>query len=146
MAEGIGAQPRPGPMAETRRLLVGAPTSGGYPSAILSAVDALLYPSIALGAHGAIAAILTAAPTLCVTLWDAVRRSDHPAALALHQKLLPLWNALNADNLPANVKYAMELQNRPAGEPRAPMPKPTPAQAGAIRAALEGAGLLGAAN
>jgi 4-hydroxy-tetrahydrodipicolinate synthase len=113
---------------------------------ILSAVDALLYPSFALGAHGAIAAILTASPALCVRLWGAVRDGDHATALALHQHLLPIWDAISGDNLPANVKYAMELQNRPAGEVRAPMPKTSGAQAGAIRAALEGAGLLSPAH
>ncbi len=40
---------------------------------IFSAVDALMYPAFALGAHGAIAAILTAAPRACVALWQAVR-------------------------------------------------------------------------
>src|SRR5262247_2304236 len=44
----------------------------GNNARIMSAVDALLYPSFTLGAHGAIAAILTAAPKLCVDLWDAV--------------------------------------------------------------------------
>ncbi len=118
----------------------------GKRGVILSAVDALLYPSFALGAHGAIAAILTAAPTLCVSLWEAVRRGDHGTALALHQRLLPIWDAINGDNLPANVKYAMELQSRPAGEVRAPMPKTSSAQAAAIRTALESAELLGPAN
>ncbi|HEX6774191.1 MAG TPA: dihydrodipicolinate synthase family protein, partial [Methylomirabilota bacterium] len=89
---------------------------------IMTAVDALLYPSFALGAHGAIAAILTAAPTLCVALWDAVQAGDHKQALALHEKLLPIWNAISHDNLPANVKHCQELQGRAAGGPRAPMP------------------------
>src|SRR5438128_2844470 len=111
----------------------------GNRGVILSAVDALLYPSFALGAHGAIAAILTAAPTLCVRLWEAVRDGDHGTALALHQRLLPIWDAISGDNLPANVKYAMELQSRPAGEVRAPMPKTASAQAAAIRTALENA-------
>lgn len=109
---------------------------------IMSAVDALLYPSVALGAHGAIAAILTAAPMLCVQLWDAMQAGDHKTARALHEKLLPIWNAIAADNLPANVKYAMELQGRPAGEPRAPMPATSPVQQPAIRAALADAGLV----
>lgn len=109
---------------------------------ILSAVDALLYPSFALGAHGAIAAILTAAPTLSVALWEAVRRGDHGTALELHQQLLRIWNAISADNLPANVKYAMELQQRRAGEVRAPMPKTSRTQATAIRGALQSARLL----
>ena len=60
---------------------------------VMSAMDALLYPSFVLGAHGAIAAILTAAPVQCVQLWDAVQRGDHAAALDLHKRLLRLWNA-----------------------------------------------------
>ena len=109
---------------------------------IMSATDAVLYPSFILGAHGAIAAILSAAPTLCVHLWDAVQAGDHKTALRLHEKLLPLWNAISADNLPACVKCAQELQGRKTGVPRAPMPPSSPAQTAAIRAALQGAGLL----
>ncbi len=103
---------------------------------VMSAVDALLYPSFVLGAHGAIAAILTAAPAQCVQLWDAVQRGDHAAALDLHKRLLRLWNALAGDNLPANVKFAMELQGRRGGFPRAPMAVSSEAQRAAIRAAL----------
>src|SRR5262249_62359030 len=44
----------------------------GNRARIMTAVDALLYPSFSLGAHGAIAAILSAAPRLCVELSDAV--------------------------------------------------------------------------
>jgi 4-hydroxy-tetrahydrodipicolinate synthase len=105
---------------------------------IFSAVDALLYPSFALGAHGAIAAILSAAPHACVRLWDAVQRDDHARALDLHRRLLVLWNALVADNLPACTKYAQALQGVPPGQPRAPMPPASAAQQQAIRAALHG--------
>ena len=104
---------------------------------IMSAVDALLYPSFTLGAHGAIAAILTAVPKLCVQLWEAVQAGDHAKALQLHQTLLPIWNVLNGDNLPAAVKYAMELQGRPAGLPRAPMPPASPEQQARIRQSFE---------
>jgi 4-hydroxy-tetrahydrodipicolinate synthase len=112
---------------------------------IMSAVDALMYPSFVLGAHGAIAAILTAVPTLLVQLWDAVRAGDHKKALLLHEKLLPIWNAIghhNHHNLPANVKTCQELLGRRAGVPRAPMPASSPAQKAEIRKALEAAGLL----
>lgn len=114
----------------------------GNEARIMTAVDALLYPSFALGAHGAIAAILTAAPTLCVPLWDAVQAGDHKQALALHEKLLPIWNAIFQDNLPANVKHCQELQGRAAGVPRAPMPATSAAQALGIREALRRAGLI----
>ncbi len=114
----------------------------GSRARIMSAVDALLYPSFTLGAHGAIAAILTAVPTLCVELWNAVQVGDHPLALTLHRKLLPIWNAIFHDNLPANVKYCLELLGRPAGIPRPPMPATSERQAGPIKQALRNAGLL----
>ena len=113
----------------------------GEEGIIMSAVDALLYPSFCLGAHGAIAAILTAVPGLCVRLWDAVGGGDHAAALDLHGKLLRVWNAIAGDNLPANVKHAMALQGREAGLPRAPMPATSPAQGAAIERALRAAGI-----
>jgi 4-hydroxy-tetrahydrodipicolinate synthase len=114
----------------------------GNRARIMTAVDALLYPSFALGAHGAIAAILTAVPQLCVQLWDAVQGGDHKQALTLHEKLLPIWNAIFQDNLPANVKHCLALQGRPASIPRAPMPQTSERQAGPIRHALTQAGVL----
>jgi len=105
---------------------------------IFSAIDALLYPSFALGAHGSIAAILSAAPKACVALWDAVQAGDHATARDLHRRLLPLWNAMVSDNLPACTKYAQTLQGCAAGLPRAPMPPASKAQQAAIRTALAG--------
>jgi len=113
----------------------------GDRSVIMSAVDALLYPSFCLGAHGAIAAILAAVPELCVALWGAVQAGEHGQALELHRQLLGIWNALQGDNLPANVKTALALQGRPAGVPRSPMAPSSPAQTSAIRDALVRAGV-----
>jgi 4-hydroxy-tetrahydrodipicolinate synthase len=114
----------------------------GNDARIMTAVDALLYPSFALGAHGAIAAILTAVPVLCVQLWDAVQAGDHKQALPIHEKLLPIWNAIFDDNLPANVKCCQEMQGRSAGAPRLPMPATSKAQEVKIRAALQRAGAI----
>jgi 4-hydroxy-tetrahydrodipicolinate synthase len=100
---------------------------------ILSAVDALLYPSFRLGADGSVAAILTAAPEACVALWET---TDDAAALCLHKKLLRPWNAIDAPNLPANVRVAMQVSGREGGVPRPPMPASSPAQAERIRAAM----------
>lgn len=111
---------------------------------IMSAVDALLYPSFALGAHGAIAAILTAAPELCVKLWDQVDAGDQAGALETHLRLLPIWNAIMDEhsNLPANVKTALALQGRAGGVPRMPMPASSDEQRAAIKVALQAAGML----
>ena len=63
----IGVKQSAGDMKLLADLLLLAGNDG----AILSAVDALLYPSFCLGAQGAIAALLSAAPERCVALWDA---------------------------------------------------------------------------
>jgi 4-hydroxy-tetrahydrodipicolinate synthase len=104
---------------------------------IYSAVDALLYPSFALGAHGAIAAILTAAPHACVALWNAVNAGDHAKAHDLHRRLLPLWNAMVSDNLPSCTRHAQRLQGLEPGLPRAPMPPASAAQQAAVAKALK---------
>jgi len=106
-------------------------------SRIMSAVDALMYPSFTLGAHGAVAAILTAAPRASVILWDAVEAGDHSAALDLHLRLLALWNAMIDDNLPAAVKAALDFQGLAGGLPRRPMPAASNSQRSAIAAALK---------
>ncbi len=103
---------------------------------ILSAVDALLYPSFSIGAHGAIAAILTAVPDWCVALWNAVAAGDTATAMKLHRRLLRLWNAIDAPNLPANVRTVMEMRGRAAGTPRPPMPVSSPVQSDRIKQAL----------
>ena len=128
----IGVKQSAGDMKLLADLLLLAGNDG----AILSAVDALLYPSFCLGARGAIAALLSAAPERCVTLWDAVCQGRHEEAMAQHRWLLHLWNALEGDNLPANVKTALELQGRPAGRPRAPMQSSSADQRAAIGEAL----------
>ncbi len=109
---------------------------------VFAAVDDLLYPCFALGAHGAIAAIVTALPELCVELWEAVQTGRHTEARSLHERLLRVWMALTGPNLPATVKAAMRFQGRPAGLPRAPMKRASPAQEKAIRAALRAVDLI----
>jgi 4-hydroxy-tetrahydrodipicolinate synthase len=103
---------------------------------VFTAVDALLYPSFALGSPGTIAANPTAIPGTCVALWNAVQRGDHAAGMELHTRMLRFWNAIVGDNLPACVKCALELQGCPVGLPRAPMPAASAAQRAAIEPAL----------
>ncbi len=101
---------------------------------VFSAVDALLYPSFALGADGAIAAILTRRKAVHGSV--ACSADQRPCdGSGVHEAIAHL-NALLGDNLPANVKTAMRLQGR-AGGVSAPMPASSPQQEAAIRVALE---------
>jgi 4-hydroxy-tetrahydrodipicolinate synthase len=104
---------------------------------IYSAIDALMYSSFALGAHGTIAATPAGVPGVCVALWNAVQAGDHKKALEMHKAMLGYWNAVAADNLPANLKTSITLQGCDAGLPRAPMPASSPEQRARIKAALD---------
>lgn len=108
---------------------------------VLSGIDALLYPSFALGAHGAISALTAALPGICVKLWTAVRAKDHDTALDIHNKLNRLWNVLRHDNLPACVKYIQHRQGLGLFHPRAPMDEVSDEQKKMIDQALKGLGI-----
>ena len=103
---------------------------------IFSAVDALLYLSYKLGAPGSIAAILTAAPGPSVKLWDAVIDQDWETAKDLHEKLMPLWDAIGLDNMPSLCKYAQSLQGLESGFARRPTSPATDNQKEKVKEAL----------
>ena len=103
---------------------------------IFSAVDALLYLSYKLGAPGSIAAILTAAPGPSVKLWDAVIEQDWETAKDLHEKLMPLWDAIGLDNMPSLCKYAQSLQGLESGFARRPTSPANNNQKEKVREAL----------
>jgi 4-hydroxy-tetrahydrodipicolinate synthase len=109
---------------------------------ILAALDDVHYPAFVMGAHGALAAIPTVTPRLSVELWNAVQSGDHATALELHERILTVWRAIDAPNLPATLKAALELLGRKPGLPRRPFAPATDAQRNQIRIALKEAGLV----
>ena len=109
---------------------------------IFSAVDAMLYSSYTLGAPGAIAAILTAAPGPSVRLWNAVIDKDWDTALDLHERLMPLWDAIGVDNMPSLCKYAQQLQGLDAGVARRPTSPATEEQKQLVHSALKNLNLI----
>lgn len=128
----IGVKQSAGDMKLTADLLIGLPEG----KKVYCAVDALLYCGFALGAQGTIAAQPAAIPGVCVNLWNAVQAGDHPKALEIHQAMLRFWNALSADNLPANIKTALRLQGVETGAPRMPMPASSETQVATLRREL----------
>ena len=109
---------------------------------IFSAVDALLYSSYQLGAPGSIAAILTAAPGPSVKLWNAVIEEDWVTAKDLHERLLPLWDAIGLDNMPSLCKYAQQLQGLDTGYARRPTSPASDKQKELIKSALKKLSLI----
>jgi 4-hydroxy-tetrahydrodipicolinate synthase len=128
----IGVKQSAGDLKMLADLLIGARPQ----DRIYAAIDALLYPSMALGSHGVISMLTSLAPRQCMALWDAVKAGDNEQALVLHRKLLRLWNAVFADNRIATAKYALSLQGVPVGVCRRPTVPATSAQQAAIRDAM----------
>ncbi len=110
----IGVKQSAGDLKLFANLMLAAPKD----KRIFSAIDALMYPSFALGAHGAIGAILTAAPRACVALWHAVRDGDRDTAHRLHKRLLRLWNAIAGDK-PAGLRQVRPRSTGHQGRPPA---------------------------
>ena len=109
---------------------------------IMTAVDDLILPSLVLGSPGAIAAILTVLPKESVALYEAVQKGDLPRAREFHHKLLVVWRALEGtQGFHARIKYAMELQGRPAGLPRHPQRVANEADRAVVTSALREAGI-----
>jgi dihydrodipicolinate synthase/N-acetylneuraminate lyase len=99
---------------------------------VFSATDEMLYSTFALGADGAISAILSLLPKSCVAMWDQTRAGDHEGARAIQDELFPVWKAVRGNQFPARMKAALAAMGRDCGHPRSPMVMPDEAQTATI--------------
>jgi 4-hydroxy-tetrahydrodipicolinate synthase len=89
---------------------------------VMSAIDALLFPTFLMGAHGTIGFTASVLPRLTLALWDACQSGEVERARELHERMLPvvlLWQACTTDQESA-MKAAIEVQGRQVGPPRSP--------------------------
>jgi 4-hydroxy-2-oxoglutarate aldolase len=82
----------------------------------------VLYPSLAIGARGAILALASALPEKCVALYDLCRREQFAAARELQSVLAQASKLIVSEGGIAAVKYAMDLRGYRGGVPRLPLP------------------------
>ena len=109
----------------------------------LSGNDDLALAYNAMGGIGCISVSANVAPRLCADFQAACATGDMGRALALHDRLYPLHDALFTDASPGPVKYAM-TRVRPGFPPqlRLPMTPAGDAARGVVDAALVHAGLV----
>ena len=74
---------------------------------ILSGDDLTFLPSLSVGAHGVISVISNVLPQEFTMLYEAFSQNDHKKALAIHQALIPLLEALFVESNPAPIKALM---------------------------------------
>jgi 4-hydroxy-tetrahydrodipicolinate synthase len=109
---------------------------------IYGACDALLYGSYVSGACGAISALVTVAPRLCVEQWQAFKSGDQAKAVEIHKKILPLVKCYSEKPFPGKIKELLNIQGRKVGKARRPNLEPTAEEKAQMRTCLELAGLI----
>lgn len=114
----------------------------GDKTLVFGAQDDLMYISYELGAVGAISAILTLFPELCVQQWDAYRRKDYATALDMHYRMLPVWRKIEGGAFPGKIKAALKLVGRDVGHARQPIQPPTEQEWNELREALTASGFI----
>lgn len=104
---------------------------------VLSGDDDLGFATLLSGGRGGIWASANLCPKLCVDLYTACVERDVTTALALHDRLVHVFNGWMLPNHPGPIKEAMGLVGRSAGAARTPLAPMTAGQREKLAAALE---------
>ena len=133
-----GVKEASGDLEQMMTIIAGRPA--GF--LVLCGDDALTLPLLAAGGDGVISVVANQAPALMSGLVRAALAGDLAEARGLHYKLLPLMQANFIESNPIPVKTALELMGRGAAHFRLPLAPLEKRHIGALKAALERAGLL----
>ena len=108
----------------------------------LSGEDGTALGFMAHGGHGCISVTSNVAPRLCAAFQGACLKGDFATALSLHDKLMPLHNALFLETNPAPAKFALSELGRCTETVRLPMVALADTTRTAVREAMVHAGLV----
>jgi 4-hydroxy-2-oxoglutarate aldolase len=88
---------------------------------VLVGSAATVYPSLAIGARGAILALACALPEKCVALFDLFRQGQHEKARELQSILARASKLIVSELGIAGVKFVMDQRGYRGGDPRLPL-------------------------
>jgi 4-hydroxy-2-oxoglutarate aldolase len=88
---------------------------------VLVGSASMMFPSLALGAKGAILALGSALPELCLAVFQAVQRGELERARELQKSIVPASKLIVSQCGIAGVKYVMDLYGYRGGQPRLPL-------------------------
>lgn len=108
----------------------------------LSGEDGTALGFMAHGGHGCISVTANVAPELCADFQKACLKDDFATALKLHDRLMPLHEALFIESNPVPVKYASECLGLCRAEVRPPLAPLSEKSRKAVEEALLKTGLL----
>ena len=110
--------------------------------AILSGDDTMTLALLAIGASGVIGVTPNLVPAAYKAMVDAALAGDFAAALARHEALLPLMQAMASETNPIPIKTAMAIAGRDAGAMRLPLTPMEPGNRERLEAAMTAYGTL----
>jgi 4-hydroxy-2-oxoglutarate aldolase len=128
----IGIKESSGLVQRAAEILAAVPSS----FQLLVGSASMMFPSMVLGAVGAILALGSAMPEQCVALFNAVRSGDLERARELQAGILPASKLIVSQCGIPGVKYAMDQAGYRGGLPRLPLQSPKEDQKQAIRALM----------
>jgi 4-hydroxy-tetrahydrodipicolinate synthase len=108
---------------------------------ILSGDDALTLPFMSVGAQGVISVASNVAPREVSTMVRAFAAGDTKKALAIHQKLYPLFKDLFIETNPVPVKAALAMLGVMDEEYRLPLVQMSAANRATLKAAMKATGV-----
>ncbi|HXU39131.1 MAG TPA: dihydrodipicolinate synthase family protein [Blastocatellia bacterium] len=102
----------------------------------------ILFPSLMMGATGAVLAIACAAPRACVELYQAVKAGDLQRGRELQNRIAPLSHIVTAGLGVPGLKASMEMLGLAGGPPRAPLVPVNSSERERIKAVIRETGLF----
>lgn len=103
---------------------------------VLSGSAPTLYPSLKVGAAGAVLAFANAAPYACVTIWEAFRTREEEAGMDWQNRIAHAATLVTVKYGVPGLKFAMDLNGYYGGTPRLPLTVPSPSAKTEIQAAF----------
>ena len=113
----IGIKDSSGNVQRVTETIVQAPPS----FQVLVGSAPTVYPSLSVGARGAILALASALPEKCVALYELFRQGHHEKARELHSVLVRASKLVLSEGGIAGLKYVMDQRGYQGGVPRLPL-------------------------
>lgn len=107
---------------------------GGFQ--VLTGSASTLWPSLLMGASGAVLAFANAAPYATIAIWEAYRTREEEAGRDWQNRIAPAVALVTSRYGVPGLKHAMDLNGYYGGPPRLPLSVPSPAARAEIEAAF----------
>jgi 4-hydroxy-2-oxoglutarate aldolase len=102
----------------------------------------ILYPSLAMGAKGAVLAVACVAPRACVDLFAAVQEGNHSKARELQNRISPIAHIVTAGLGVSGLKAALDIVGYASGWPCPPLLPANAVNIEKVKSVLRNSGLF----